>query len=481
MKNLTFNKILILLLVCLISGGILPYLLMKFSIKLFLLVGVLFLFVCLLILKRGRITVYDWLILYFIGISFNDFRITFGSFFLRLTEVFFIPYLIWVVIQITRDIQEQKKIFKLHLEYLILLFFLAFSVISALFSADYFLGISRTIQLSYLILLSFTIFKIFKDEKKVFFIIKAMIAVSAGACVFAILQSFLASFQPYVPIVLVKLGPLTIYRSGVGWQNPNYFAFYISMILPITYVCKISRLFPEKRFLNICFILQLLGLISTYSRSCFISLGLAFVFLLCVRGKRKLALILVTSSAVFVITAFMSMSYIYEHNPYLAATLFRIVDKNVVKNNPLLIAGWRRDAWIANTRMFLDHPILGIGPFMSTSMYSAYSPDDQAYPLREGLAVHSEYLSLLSERGLVGASLFLLFLFVLMIRAKLYYNSNKNSALGRLMLGLWSTIMNFIFFAVGAAAIYSIQFWINVGLIIAVYNLARQKTIEDNN
>ena len=70
--------------------------------------------------------------------------------------------------------------------------------------------------------------------------------------------------------------------------------------------------------------------------------------------------------------------------------------------NPLLIAGYRRDAWIANIGMFLDYPLLGVGPFMSTLMYSEYRPDDQIYPLKGGLAVHNEYLSLLSERGLIG-------------------------------------------------------------------------------
>jgi len=417
------------------------------------------------------------------SIPFHDFRIMFGSFFLRLTELCFIPFLIWGAIQITNNAEDRKQIFKLNAEYIILLFFCAFSAMSVLLSADPFIGTYRTIILAYLVLMSFIVFKVLRAEDKIYLIVKSLIAISTGASIFAILQSFLPAFQLFHPIVLTHLGSLTIYRSGVGWQNPNYFALYLSMILPITYVCKISRLFPEKKFIQTCFVLQLLGLFCTYSRLGFISIGLTFLFLLWVRGKKKIALILVIVLGLMAVITFMSMAVIYENNSYLAATIFRIPNPGVLLKNPLLIAGWRRDAWVANMRMFYDHPFIGIGPFLSTSMYEKYRPIDQVYPWKRGLAVHSEYLSLLSERGLIGASLFFLFLLFLMSRANLYYQQNKTAVSGKLMLGLWASIVNFIWFSFGGATIYSVEFWINVGLIFAVYNLSKQnsrKEIESN-
>ncbi|MBU1087008.1 MAG: O-antigen ligase family protein [Candidatus Omnitrophica bacterium] len=480
MKNIPFSKILIILLVCLIIGGILPFLFTRFSAKLVLFVGALFGFVCLLLIKQGRITVYDWLILFFIAIPFHDFRIMFGTFFLRSTEVFFIPFFIWAGVQITRNESGWKNLLRLETEYVILLFFYAFTVISIACSVSPFISIYRTVVLLYLILLSFIISKILKQEDKIYLIIKAMIAVSAAASIFAIFQSFVPGLQPFHPIALANLGALTIYRSGAGWQNPNYLALYLTMIFPITYVCKISSVFPEKKFFQISFVLQLLGLFSTYSRLGFISLSLTFICLLAVRGKKKLALIILIILSLLAVTTFMSMTYIYEHNPYLAVTIFRIPYLGVVKKNPLLIAGWRRDAWIANFRMFVDHPFLGVGPFMSTEMYGAYRPADQVYQAKSGLAVHNEYLSLFSERGFIGAFLFLMFLLFLTTRAIVFYKKNKSSGQGKLMLGLWASIVNFLFFSFGGATIYSVQFWVNVGIILAVYNLAKQKTLEKN-
>ncbi|MCG2712073.1 MAG: O-antigen ligase family protein [Candidatus Omnitrophica bacterium] len=305
-------------------------------------------------------------------------------------------------------------------------------------------------------------------------IVKAMITVSAAASIFAIFQSFMPALQMFRPIPLASLGHLTIFRSGAGWRNPNYFALYVTMILPITYVCKMSKLFPGKKFLNICFVLQLLGVFSTYSRLGLISISLTFLCMLWVRGKRYLAVIILIVLVLLPTIAFLNMEYIYKNNTYLAKSIFRIARFEAVNKNPLLIAGWRRDAWIANVRMFLDRPFLGVGPYMSTDMYSEYRPYDEVFPW-EDLAVHNEYLSLLSERGIFGLVLFLVFLLFLSTRAIVYYKNNKTSVHGKLMLGLWASIMNFIWFSFGAAAINSVQFWINVGIIFALYNCTKNE------
>lgn len=480
MNEMRFSRSFIIVLVCFMIGLIMPYLFMEFSAKLVLFVVALAGFVFMLLMKRGRITVYDWLILFFIGIPFHDFRITLGTFFLRTTEVFFIPFFVWAVVQLISNNEDRRNIASVHVEYIVLLFFCAFSFLSIAGSIQPFISIYRTVVLVYLIGMSIIIAKILKGQDTIYLIIKSMIAVAALASFYAILQSFIPALHPFYPIPLASVGSLKIYRSGVGWQNANYFALYVSMILPVTYVCKISKGFKERKFLNVCFFLQLLGLFSSYSRLGFISIFITFLFLLVVRGKKNQALILLVTVIALIVTAFFSMEYIYKHNPYLAITIFRVPNLRVILEDPLLVAGWRRDAWIANINMFLDNPFLGIGPFMSTAMYSQYKPYDQVYPLKEDLAVHNEYLSLLSERGIFGAVLFLIFLFFLTTRAIVYYKNNKFSVQGKLMLGLWASIINFIFFSFGGATIYSVQFWINVGIIFALYNSTKTKRIDND-
>ena len=48
------------------------------------------------------------------------------------------------------------------------------------------------------------------------------------------------------------------------------------------------------------------------------------------------------------------------------------------------------------------------------------------------------------------------------------------------MLGLWASIINFIFFSFGGTTINSVQFWINVGIIFALYNSTKTESSNNN-
>ena len=478
MRNNKLRTTILLVVICLLAGGGLPYLFAAYSNKLVVLIGFMSLFTAFLVVKKGKIEVYDWLILLFISIPFHDYRIMFGSFFVRMTEVFFVPFMIWAFVQIYMDKKNSGYVKGIYKEYIVLIFFCLFTFMSAILAENIFIPVYRTSVLIYLIMLSVLIPQVIKDREKLYFIIKSIIIVSVLASVFAVFQTFFPVLHPIRPIPLTNIGSLTIFRSGVGWRNPNYFAFYVSLIIPLTFIMKISGYFPEKRFINRCFALQILGVMSSYSRLAVISISLTFLCFLWVRGKKIIAATIFIVLIFLAVAAFLNMEYIYKHNPYLAASVFRIARFEAVRENPLLIAGWRRDAWIANIRMFMDRPLLGVGPFMSTALYAKYKPDDQSYPWDEGLAVHNEFLSLLSERGIIGIGLFMLFMFFILKRAFDFYTRNKDSADGMLMLGLWATVVNFFWFSFGAATIYSVQFWINIGLIFTVYNLKQTESAE---
>jgi len=146
-KDLPPSKIIIALLLCLLIGGLLPYLFASFSGKLVLFVGLMFLFLVVLFFKKGKITVYDWLILICVGIPLHDFRIMFGSFFLRTTEVFFIPFMIWGSVQIFKDEEKLRNLFRLPFDYVVLIFFCAFSLMSTVLSENVFISSYRTLIL----------------------------------------------------------------------------------------------------------------------------------------------------------------------------------------------------------------------------------------------------------------------------------------------------------------------------------------------
>ena len=172
------------------------------------------------------------------------------------------------------------------------------------------------------------------------------------------------------------------------------------------------------------------------------------------------------------------VDYVYTHHPYIAAYVFRMARVEELKEHPTLVAGHRMDAWKASIAMIKDNPILGVGPFMSSTMYHKYRPGEELWPLDRWLAVHNEYLSILSERGILGFLAFVAFIFVLLRRAKRTFIAFRENQLGVLMLGLIASVISFMVFSIATASIYTVQFWLTVGLIIAIYNVAQKEKLE---
>ena len=458
-------------------GLLIPYVYGQFPKAFIYVLVVLVLTVMALLIKKGRITVFDWLIIYMGLIPLHSLKVGTASVFLRLTEISFIPLGLWWIVH-RRRAGAMQKVSAFKQEYLILVFFFIFTFMSITQSIKPVISIYRSVILIYLVVLSFLVADISRDLEKVLKIIKAMMIISSIAGFIALCQSVYPPLYPFTKRSLVQLGGLTIIRAGVGWFDPGYFGLYIAMIIPVTLSCIFCGKFKDTVFFKRCLVLQLAGLISSYSR---LSLGGVFtatVFLLFVYKRKKLAVALV--SIVLLLLAGMSVarSYIYEHQPYIAAYIFRIAEEDVLKEHPTLVAGYRMDSWRANIAMFLDNPILGVGPFMSTDMYFKYRPIDDMWRYDQPLAVHSEYLSLLSERGILGFGSFALFLIVLFRHAAIQikkYSDTKSSAL---IAGLKAGIISWLVFSVGGATIYSVQLWISVGLLIALFEIVKNENTQ---
>ncbi len=435
---------------------------------------VLVLTVLALMIKKGRITVFDWLIIFMGLIPLHSLKVGTSTVFLRLTEIAFIPLLLWWIIyrRMYGGLQKWTSVKK---EHLILFFFFIFSFMSVTKSIRPFVSIYRMLILVYLAFLSFIIADVLVNMEELMKIVKAMVIIAAASGIIALCQSVYPPLYPFTKRLLVQLGGLSIIRAGVGWFDPGYFGLYIAMIIPVTLSCILSGKFNETVFFKRCLFLQIAGLISSYSR---LSLGGVFaatVFLLFVNKKKKLAVSMVLIVFILFGGLFLARPYIYEHQSYIAAYVFRISNEEVLKEHPSLVAGYRMDSWRANIAMFLDNPILGVGPFMSTDMYFKYRPIDDMWRYDQPLAVHSEYLSLLSERGILGFGSFALFFMVLFRHAVILMKKYSNTRASALIAGLNGGIISWLVFSVGGASIYSIQLWITVGLLIALFDLIKNE------
>jgi O-antigen ligase len=452
-----------------LMGIIIPFVYGQFP-KAFIYVLIVFILaLVILLIKKGKVTVYDCLIIYMGLIPLHTFRVGTESVFLRLTEIAFIPLFLWWIVhrRQTGGFQSLRRFKKV---YVVLFFFMLFSFMSVAKSIRPGVSIYRNVILIYLIFLSFMVADIFRTTEKMISVIKPMLIIGALTGVIAMLQSFFPILYPFPSRVLISNSLITIIRSGVGWDDPSYYGLYIAMILPITLSCLLSGKFREKSFLKICLLLQIGGLVSSYSR---LSLGGFFVssvYLLWVHKRKNIAVSIVLLVILFLGSISLARPYVYEKYPYIAAYFFRIPDEETLQDDPKLVAGYRYDCWRANINMFVDNPWLGVGPFMSTDRYLDYRPSD-ALIYDIPLAVHSEYLSMLSERGALGFGSFALFIVVLFSHAAGNISTYSDTQCSVLIAGLKAGMISWLIFSFGGASVYSIQFWISVGMLLALFDI----------
>ncbi len=183
------KKIWPLVLFSLILGGTIPYLYATYPKEFLYLFIVFVITIIILLIKRGGVTIYDCLIIYMALIPFHTFRVGSERYFLRLTEVAFIPLFLWWVAQKVSLPQEERRIF--HTEYLILALFLAFTIMSITQAINPIVSIYRTLILIYLVIFSFIVADILRAKDKIIIIIKAMMVIASLAGIVSVLQSFI--------------------------------------------------------------------------------------------------------------------------------------------------------------------------------------------------------------------------------------------------------------------------------------------------
>ncbi|MCS7012510.1 MAG: O-antigen ligase family protein [Chloroherpetonaceae bacterium] len=127
-------------------------------------------------------------------------------------------------------------------------------------------------------------------------------------------------------------------------------------------------------------------------------------------------------------------------------------------------------------KIFLDHPIVGIGPFVPF-FFEVYEPSTDGMPQ----AVSIVYVNVLTQTGLVGGALFFYAIGKLMIKlVRAVRLSNRivkaNSAV---LLGLFAAVLT-LFFTLGS--LVAVHLWLAVGVIVGwlmLHDIASSATSEE--
>ncbi|MBL0175962.1 MAG: O-antigen ligase family protein [Ignavibacteria bacterium] len=287
------------------------------------------------------------------------------------------------------------------------------------------------------------------------------------------LQS-LIDIAVYYAEAFSRLGFFQHYMTSAGMKM-----LVLLMVLPLLFWKGATT--RDRSILALCSAVTLYGLILTQTRSSWLGLLLAAVFVGIVSYRRILAGLAVLLVA-FVLLApgtyqermrNMFATRTEQDSVHVAAATQAEQNEGraVLESNQSRVRMWRT-GW----RMFLDHPFFGVGDGDMGKVYRAYVPDAGR---DEGGHLHSTYVHILASHGGIGF-LAMLVLFASIARLEWKrFRADRAGLSGHIALG---ALAAFIGFAANGVAEYNfgdheilVLLWTSVGLTLAAAAVAMRK------
>lgn len=128
--------------------------------------------------------------------------------------------------------------------------------------------------------------------------------------------------------------------------------------------------------------------------------------------------------------------------------------------------------WSQAWELWQTAPVFGIGPgnFGPAILKYPDIPPVTGWPI-----VNNEYFELLAEMGVVGLSLFVFLVAALLVRSfRAYLRAGSRPELRALLVGVIAAFAGLLFQYNFFSTLYLTMFWVTVGLLIALQNLALQ-------
>jgi O-antigen ligase len=259
------------------------------------------------------------------------------------------------------------------------------------------------------------------------------------------------------------------HRLTGPYGNPNGYAQVLVLLVPLA----LDRLWHEKNFqlrllagyaLAVC----ALTIFFTYSRNGFLTLVFTLGFLVVMRRPRIMPLALSVAIGVILIQ-FLPASYTQR-----ITTLFQFSSSAGSRVSDASFQG-RISENIAAWRMFQDHPVFGVGLDNFQVNYQTYSRKIGLDSRRDPRAPASFYLELLSEQGLIGFSIFIVFMVVIfrnLWRARELFELLEMKTEECMSLAFMSGLAGYMVFYISKNSAYPNVFWILLGIAFSIPQVA---------
>jgi len=268
---------------------------------------------------------------------------------------------------------------------------------------------------------------------------------------------------------------ITNYRAAGLYGNANAYAQSLIVLVPLA----LDRLWHEKRtFLRLMEALALisctLAIFFTYSRNGFVTLIFTLGFLVAIRRPNIMPLML-TGILALLLLQFLPTTYLNR-----LSTLFQFSSSNPTRQVSDQSFRGRISENIAAWQMFQDNPLFGVGLDNFEINYQDYSRKIGLDSRRTARAPASLYLELLSEQGLVGTTVFILFMtmvFRSLWNAKRIFTLLEMEDDAHLTLAFLSGLLGYMFFYISKSGSYSNAFWILLGIALSFEQVAKNSRI----
>lgn len=250
------------------------------------------------------------------------------------------------------------------------------------------------------------------------------------------------------------------------FYDPNHFANFSVTTCFVLFPFLFSNIFRSKIFVMVTLVFLILCLHLTYSVANLLAFFLCLpFFLLCCRGRFYILISMTCMLSLTILCvpdlASVLISYLPEAIRYKVVALINFQPSEASSFD--IRMRLNRVAW----EMFCTHPLCGNG-------YGTFQRIIQNTPaffeFTKGQTwSHNSYLLVLAELGIVGASLLLLFLYHTIKVAVQNIKEIKHNELKLLQTGILTGIVtNLIFFISYGSLMYNMNFWLLIGLTIAL-------------
>lgn len=251
------------------------------------------------------------------------------------------------------------------------------------------------------------------------------------------------------------------FRKTGGTGDPNEFASQMIALLFISvYLFTTSRDIKVKALLmTISVPAFVYAILHAASMSSFLVLGamsLIVVYRLFSLNFMKSAVTMLAAVLIIVIsvTAFSDKLMNIE-----------ITSKVLGRTKETGTASFRMNSWKAGVNMFIDKPVFGVGVNAYSQFTRQYS---KIYISEDALAPHNIYIKLLAESGIVVFSLFMVFLFDLMIRhfRRIFYSEH---------FWLYMVLVGYLLMGLTLGLTYNKYLWLSIAMLMNLHQLLRQE------